>query len=254
VVFQPTGLFRHRGTLIRPDETISPSAIEVDAMWESFRLNRTTLSYVTRAEILPAGVLFIILLLFYLLVTGISTGEAQQPKAHQQHPSQKTLQPEQPAQPIQLRAAIQSQADLELVTILVRATLIAVHQANVTGNYTVLRDLAAPAFQEKNSAADLSLIFASVRQQKIDLSAAAWLEPKFTQPPVINALNMVRMIGTLATKPVPVAFDLTFQLVGATWRLIVITIGPLSAGAPVTANEPARSAEPVPALVAPKAP
>jgi hypothetical protein len=51
------------------------------------------------------------------------------------------------------RAPIRGQADRELVTILVRTTVVAVHQANITGNYTVLRDLASPALQEKYMAA-----------------------------------------------------------------------------------------------------
>src|SRR5215813_2946497 len=39
---------------------------------------------------------------------------------------------------------------------LVRSTLLALNDANRTNNYTVLRDLAAPAFQARNTPADLS--------------------------------------------------------------------------------------------------
>ena len=47
------------------------------------------------------------------------------------------------------------------VLILVRSTLIALDQANKTGNYTVLRDLGAPAFQA-NSAARLKQLPISI--------------------------------------------------------------------------------------------
>jgi hypothetical protein len=41
------------------------------------------------------------------------------------------------------------------VLTLVRSALIALQQANETGNYTVLRDLGAPGFEEANTAARL---------------------------------------------------------------------------------------------------
>ncbi|MBC7018053.1 hypothetical protein G6O44_25355, partial [Salmonella enterica subsp. enterica serovar Enteritidis] len=56
------------------------------------------------------------------------------------------------------------------VLILVRSTLLALDQANKTGNYTVLRDLGAPGFQAGNNAARLAEIFASQRNDKLDLS------------------------------------------------------------------------------------
>jgi hypothetical protein len=114
--------------------------------------------------------------------------------------------------------------DNELVTILLRTTVVAVHQANVTGNYTVLRDLAAPAFQEKNSAADLALAFAPLRQQKLDLTPVVLLEPNFTQKPVIDGQNMLRLVGTTQSKPVPVAYELAFQTVSGSWRWSAIAI------------------------------
>ena len=68
-------------------------------------------------------------------------------------------------------------SDTELVFTLVRTTLVALHQANVTGNYTVVRDLSSPGFREKNSAADLARIFAPIRDAKIDLGAVVILDP-----------------------------------------------------------------------------
>src|SRR5262245_56234413 len=104
-----------------------------------------------------------------------------------------------PSQP--QRSAIQPDSDL--VTILLRTTVGAGHQANITGNYTVLRDLAAAAFQEKNSTAVLALAFAPLRQQKLDLTPVVLLEPNFTQKPVIDQQNTLRLVGTLQSKPIP---------------------------------------------------
>jgi hypothetical protein len=131
----------------------------------------------------------------------------------------------------QVRPAIQSEADKQLIAILLRTTLIALHQANVTGNYTILRDLAAPTFQQRNTAADLALIFAQFRSQNIDLAPAALLQPQFIQAPVIDQGNMLRMSGTLSTKTVGVDFDLAFQAVSGSWRLFGISIRPAKAAA-----------------------
>jgi hypothetical protein len=148
------------------------------------------------------------------------------------------------------RSAVQPaiQPDSDLVTILLRTTVVAVHQANITGNYTVLRDLAAPTFQEKNSTADLALAFAPLRQQKLDLTPVVVLESNFTQKPVIDGQNALRLAGTLQSKPIPVAYELAFQTVGGSWRWSAIAIRsvPQVAAPPVPAPSAAvqdRSAE-----------
>jgi hypothetical protein len=134
--------------------------------------------------------------------------------------------------------AQQRRVDSELVTILLRTTLVALHHANVAGNYTVLRDLAAPAFQDKNSAADLALVFAPLRQQKLDLTPVVLLEPNFTQQPAIDRQNTLRLAGTLQSKPAPVAYELMFQSVKGTWRPVAISIRPVpqTAAAPASAT------------------
>ena len=46
----------------------------------------------------------------------------------------------------------------QVITTLVFSTLLALNQANITGNYTVFRELGAPGFQAANSTAKLSEI------------------------------------------------------------------------------------------------
>ena len=98
-------------------------------------------------------------------------GPALQPPAPQSPPPQPapaTTFPALPAQgatPVQQQTVTQSNA--ELVVTLIRTSLVAVQQASATGNFTVLRDLGAPDFRERNSAADLARIFGVVREQRI---------------------------------------------------------------------------------------
>jgi hypothetical protein len=70
-----------------------------------------------------------------------------------------------------------AQIDRNGVLILIRSTVLALDQANKTGNYTVLRDLGAPGFQA-NTAARLAEIFASQRRDNLDLSGVAVIDPQ----------------------------------------------------------------------------
>jgi hypothetical protein len=75
---------------------------------------------------------------------------------------------------------------------LIRSTLLTLNDANQSGNYTVLRDLAAPDFQARNTAADLSQIFSDLRRRNVDLYGAALLAPQLTAVPrSINAASCI---------------------------------------------------------------
>jgi len=69
-----------------------------------------------------------------------------------------------------------AQIDRNGVVILIRSALLALDQANKTGNYTVLRDVGAPGFQV-NTAARLAEIFAKQRNDNLDLSGVAVIDP-----------------------------------------------------------------------------
>jgi hypothetical protein len=107
---------------------------------------------------------------------------------------------------------------------LVRSTLMMLNDANRSGNYTVLRDLAAPDFQARNSAADLAQSFADLRRRNFDLFAAAILPPQFTAGPALDANGRLRLIGFIPTSPLRINFDLTFQSVGGQWRLLAVSV------------------------------
>jgi hypothetical protein len=58
---------------------------------------------------------------------------------------------------------------IEQALYLIRSTLLTLNDANRSGNYTVLRDLAAPDFQARNNAAELAQIFSDLRRRNFDL-------------------------------------------------------------------------------------
>ena len=113
---------------------------------------------------------------------------------------------------------------LEQSLYLIRSALLTLNDANRSGNYTVLRDLAAPDFQAKNTAADLAAIFANLRARKLDLFAVALVAPRLSSPPSLDAKKMLHLTGSFPTRPLRIDFNLLFQDVGGQWRLYDISI------------------------------
>ena len=113
---------------------------------------------------------------------------------------------------------------LEQALYLIRSTLLTLNDANRTGNYTVLRDLAAPDFQARNTAADLALVFSDLRRRNFDLFSVALAAPQLSAPPVLDGNGMLRLTGAFPTRPLQINFDLLFQNVGGQWRLFGISV------------------------------
>ena len=121
----------------------------------------------------------------------------------------------------------------------------ALHHANETGNYSVLREMSAPGFQAANNQARLAEIFANLRAQKLDLSAVSILEPQLTSVPSVDANNLLLIEGAYPQIPPQVSFRLLFQPVENRWRLQGISIN-LGQAAPAQQPAPAAS-QPAPA-------
>jgi hypothetical protein len=144
-----------------------------------------------------------------------------------------SAQAQDPAQP---RPAAPATAvavpDTLTVSKLVWSSLAALDHANQTGNYSVLRDLGAPSFQEANSAATLGGIFQAIRDQRIDLGNTLVVTPTYEFPPAIVEGGLLRVRGRFPLRPAAIAFDLLFQNVGGRWRLFGISVAPVVAQQP----------------------
>jgi hypothetical protein len=144
-----------------------------------------------------------------------------------------------------------SPLSIEQTLYLIRSTLLTLNDANRSGNYSVLRDLAAPDFQARNTAADLAQIFADLRRRNFDLFGVALLAPQLTAAPTLDAERRLRLTGFFPTRPQQINFDLSFQLVGDRWRLFGIAVAtpeapPLAPAppAPATKKETSESRKP----------
>jgi len=143
-----------------------------------------------------------------------------QQRPQQQVPQQQTQQTRpKPQAPTVTQTAVPND---EKLVMLITSTLIALNQANATGNYSVFRDMGAPAFQATNSPAKLAEAFANLRRRNLDLSPILFFQPKLLRKPEINARGILRVTGFFPTKPERVNFDLLFQAVQGQWRLFGI--------------------------------
>jgi hypothetical protein len=110
------------------------------------------------------------------------------------------------------------------LSILIRRTLLTLNDANLTGNYTVLRDVAAPGFQSSNNAAKLAEIFANLRNRDLDLAPVMYFDPHLVRPPEIGKNGMLRLSGFIPTRPQQVNFDMLFENGAGHWRLFGIAV------------------------------
>src|SRR5262249_31129599 len=155
----------------------------------------------------------------FLLLALCASASAQDQHApkppHPPNPSQSQAQP--PSQPSQPQVVM---PDAEKIVLLLRTTLVTLNDALQTGNFTVLRDVAAPGFREANSAARLSQIFANLVQQGIDLSAVAVITPQLAEAPTLDQeKRMLHLKGYFPLQPVQINFEMLYQAVSGRWRV-----------------------------------
>jgi hypothetical protein len=136
------------------------------------------------------------------------------------------------------------------LNLLIRSTLIALNQANLSGNYTVLRDLGAPAFQRFYSAASLAEKFAPLRKARIDFTPIFYFHPRLTKQPAIQDGRFLRLVGFMPTTPQHIDFDLAYQNIDGHWLLVAISVGVSQAPAKISKNAP--EAKPTAAAPSPR--
>lgn len=114
--------------------------------------------------------------------------------------------------------------DAQGLLILITNSIIALNHANLVNNYTVLRDLGAPAFQKANSPQQLAAIFANMRARNLNLSPILLYQPKLVRPAAVDDKGFLRLTGFYETAPLQVHFNLVFQAVAGFWRLMEISV------------------------------
>ena len=173
--------------------------------------------------------------LIYGLLGCLGAAAVSQPGLAQQSQGNQTQAVQQTAQ----QAVTPPLPDVYRLNIMIRSSIIALNQANQTGNYTVLLDLAAPSFRAANDSNSLAQIFSRLRQRGLDLSPILFFTPKLVQQPQVAPNGLLRLVGYFPTAPEQVNFDLYFQPVGNEWKLFGIGVetSPAETTASVASNE-----------------
>lgn len=137
------------------------------------------------------------------------------------------------------------------LSILIRTTLIALHDANVTGNYTVLRDLGAVELQAAKSAADLAAKFAEFRQKRIGMAPVVLYDAVLDQKPQLSTNGQLHLVGHIPSPPQEVVFDLWYLYEAGAWRIATINVGTRPPKDAATTDKPAAAVQPPKNLVPP---
>jgi hypothetical protein len=155
----------------------------------------------------------------HIALLGLAVIAAMQPvPAVGQNPSPQV----QAAPPI--RPALQQQSSIPQATgllVLIRSTLVALHQANMTGNYAVLWAVSSDKFRAANTPQGLAQGFAGFRNARVDLSPVIYLDPQVSSPPAIEA-NRLHLVGFFPSSPARINFDLFFEPSQGQWKLAQI--------------------------------
>ncbi|MGB3469848.1 MAG: hypothetical protein WBA51_03380 [Erythrobacter sp.] len=156
---------------------------------------------------------------------------AQQRAAQPVQPGQTLAQPS--VQPPPSLRPTPSQLELSKI---IWSTVAAVDHANRSGNYSVLRDISAQAFQINYNPARLTEIFAGLRNSNIDLSNALLVPPTYYQAPQMVREDLFRVQGVFQLRPISIQFDMFMQWEQGSWKLAGIDIQP----AEMVAQQPAQ--------------
>jgi len=130
------------------------------------------------------------------------------------------------------------------LNILIRRTLLTLNDANLSGNYSVLRDLASPDFQKANDSAKLAGVFSKLRSRKIDMAPIVYFTPKVVRKPQLTKSGRLRLTGFVPTRPKQINFDMLFEKHGRRWLLygISVNVAAPKTAAAVPKGEPSKNA------------
>ncbi|GHB04216.1 hypothetical protein GCM10009069_28440 [Algimonas arctica] len=115
---------------------------------------------------------------------------------------------------------------------LVWSTLIALDNANRTGNYEVLHSLGTDGFQRQNSPGRLSQSFAQLRQNRVDVGRSILSSPTYYQPPTLLPDGSLRLRGGFDFRPKSIRFDLIYVSSGGGWQINALSIVEMDFDAP----------------------
>ncbi|MFT7246481.1 MAG: hypothetical protein ACI82A_003857 [Candidatus Azotimanducaceae bacterium] len=102
--------------------------------------------------------------------------------------------------------------------------MIALDNANRTGDYSILHALGAPGFQANNSVGSLYDTFREFRESRTDIGRAILVEPTYYLPRTADKEGILRLRGGFETRPMAIRFDILFQQIDGGWRIMALSV------------------------------
>jgi len=157
---------------------------------------------------------------------------------HHQALAQTADKPAEPA-PANITPVPVTEDNVKSSLMLVRTSLIALDQANATGNYTVFQALTAPGMRQRFTPADYTDYYAPLRKQKLQLGVTAISELKLAKSPFLDANGFLHFEGAVQTAPTPVNFKLVLAKVEDRWMIMALDVDVTAPNTAAVAQAPA---------------
>lgn len=159
-----------------------------------------------------------------LFIAGLAAAALVPPAASAQNrpaPARPAAQPARPAQQAQQQSQIPQVAGL---IVLIKSSMIALNQANQTGNYQVLYALGSDGLRAQTNPQNLAQSFAGFRQRNVDLSPIIFLDPNLSKPAAIEG-GRLHLVGSFPTSPLRITFDFWFEPSQGQWKFVQLNAG-----------------------------
>ena len=108
--------------------------------------------------------------------------------------------------------------------ILIKASLLTLNDANVTGNYTVLHAKLGKQFRDQITPDKLKQAFKSFADQKVDWDLIAARTPVATSEAKIDNRGALILRGYFDTKPSRLTYELDFMISEREWKPIMLNV------------------------------
>ena len=108
--------------------------------------------------------------------------------------------------------------------ILIKASLLTLNDANVTGNYTVLHAKLGKPFRDQITPDKLKQAFKSFADQKVDWDLIAARTPVATSEAKIDNRGALILRGYFDTKPSRLTYELDFMISEREWKPIMLNV------------------------------
>lgn len=127
--------------------------------------------------------------------------------------------------------------------VLIRSSLIALNQANLTGNYQVLYALGSDTLRRTTNPQNLAQSFAPFRQRGVDLNPILYLNPQLTRPAALEQ-GRLHLVGAFPTRPLQITFDMWFEPSQGQWKYVQLNTNLVPVAQAPAQGQPQRPRQP----------